>query len=199
MGLQEKKREFILSYLTTLTHQINLKTVQKLIDFGKNNNYTPPEILQELSQMDAAHEKILTATFELDFIYGTKLFNHDATQWLSPQGGTYLKKLQRQESANRQRELDLDRPAKADDIYDQYLRQMLGYRAKMANKTDQLTLQEFAIDLRHLLIASKKIEAGALSKFQPFLERNYASLAQPLTPVLAELAKRFMVNRDYEA
>lgn len=57
METDDKKREFILSYLETQPNQVNLKVVRQLIEFSKNNNYAAPDILYELMLMDQTHEK----------------------------------------------------------------------------------------------------------------------------------------------
>jgi hypothetical protein len=66
-------------------------------------------------------------------------------------------------------------------------------------ETDKVTLQEFTIDLRHLLTDNKKLEEGALNKFEPFMERNYRDLSTPMTPILVELARRFLFKMTYDA
>ena len=73
---QDRKREFILSYLQTQPNQVNLKTIRQLIEFGKNNHYSAPEILNELLKMDQKHEAILTVTIDVDFVDGVNLFNN---------------------------------------------------------------------------------------------------------------------------
>ncbi|UOD77890.1 hypothetical protein MTO92_09525 [Lentilactobacillus kefiri] len=90
MEFEDRMREFILSFLETQPNQVNLKTVQKLIDYGKNNNYRAPRILNELAKLDQKHEQVLTATFDIDFVDGVKLFDNHATKWLTPKGEAYL-------------------------------------------------------------------------------------------------------------
>ena len=79
MEFEDRMREFILSFLDTQPNHVDLKTVQKLIDYGKNNKYTAPMLLTQLNQMDDAHEKVLTVTFDVDFIDGVKLLLKELT------------------------------------------------------------------------------------------------------------------------
>lgn len=87
----------------------------------------------------------------------------------------------------------------ANTAYDGYLSQLIACKDKMQTEADKVTLQEFTIDLRHLLTDSKKLEEGALNKFQPFIERNWRELATPMTPILVELSRRFLFTMTYDA
>ncbi|MCH4165965.1 MAG: hypothetical protein LKF37_14435, partial [Lentilactobacillus diolivorans] len=80
-----------------------------------------------------------------------------------------------------------------------YLTQLIACKDKMQTEADKVTLQEFTIDLRHLLTDSKKLEEGALNKFQPFIERNWRDLSTPMTPILVELSRRFLFAMAYDA
>lgn len=199
METDDKKREFILSYLETQPNQVNLKVVRQLIEFSKNNNYAAPDILYELMLMDQTHEKILTATFDLDFVDGVKLFNNKADRWLTDRGQKYLQSLKLQESQSIHSNLDPGNAGDTNTAYDGYLTQLIACKDKMQTEADKVTLQEFTIDLRHLLTDSKKLEEGALNKFQPFIERNWRDLSTPMTPILVELSRRFLFAMAYDA
>lgn len=69
----------------------------------------------------------------------------------------------------------------------------------MQTESDQVTLQEFSLDLRHLLTDNKKLERGALNKFSPFVQRNWQELSTPMTPIFMELSRRFLFDKDYDA
>ncbi|GEP24647.1 hypothetical protein [Lentilactobacillus diolivorans] len=199
MKTDDKKREFILSYLETQLNQVNLKTVRQLIEFGKNNDYSAPDLLNELTIMDQKHERILTATFVLDFVDGVNLFNNKATSWLTAKGQKYLQSLKLKESQSIHSNFAPRKASGSETAYDGYLTQLIACKNKMQTEADKVTLQEFTIDLRHLLTDSKKLEEGALSKFQPFVERNYRDLSTPMTPILVELSRRFLFSRKYDA
>ncbi len=199
METDDKKREFILSYLETQVNQVNLKVVRQLIEFSKNNNYKAPDILSELTLMDQNHEKILTVTFDLDYVDGVKLFNNKADHWLTKHGQRYLQQLKLAETQALHVSLDTGNTASDDTTYDGYLTQLISCRDKMQTEADKVTLQEFTIDLRHLLTDSKKLEEGALNKFQPFIERNWRILSTPMTPILVELSRRFLFVTTYNA
>lgn len=199
MQTDNRKREFILSYLETQPHQINLKTVRQLIEFGKNNHFSAADILHELSLMDQKHEKILTATFELDYVDGVRLFNNKANHWLTEKGRQYLQELKLLESHAIHAKFNTENVNDANTAYDGYLSQLIACKDKMQTEADKVTLQEFTIDLRHLLTDSKKLEEGALNKFQPFIERNWRELATPMTPILVELSRRFLFTMTYDA
>ncbi|MCV3740591.1 hypothetical protein OF387_05040 [Lentilactobacillus hilgardii] len=199
METDDKKREFILSYLETQPNQVNLKVVRQLIEFSKNNNYAAPDILYELMLMDQTHEKILTATFDLDFVDGVKLFNNKADRWLTDRGQKYLQSLKLQENQSIHSNLDPGNAGDTNTAYDGYLTQLIACKDKMQTEADKVTLQEFTIDLRHLLTDSKKLEEGALNKFQPFIERNWRDLSTPMTPILVELSRRFLFAMAYDA
>lgn len=199
MQTDDKKREFILSYLETQLNQVNLKVVRQLIEFGKNNNYSAPDILSELVSMDQKHEKILTATFELDYVDGVKLFSNNASHWLTPDGRNYLRQLKLQESHAIHSNFIPGDAGSTNTAYDGYLSQLIACKDKMQTEADKVTLQEFTIDLRHLLTDSKKLEEGALNKFQPFVERNWRDLATPMNPILVELSRRFLFTMASEA
>lgn len=198
MQTDDKKREFILSYLETQFNQVNLKVVRQLIEFGKNNNYSAPDILSELVSMDQKHEKILTATFELDYVDGVKLFSNKASHWLTSDGRNYLRKLKLQESHAIHSNFNAGDAGNTNTAYDGYLSQLIACKGKMQTEADKVTLQEFTIDLRHLLTDSKKLEEGALNKFQPFIERNWRDLATPMNPILVELSRRFLFTMASE-
>lgn len=198
MSQNDKMREFILSYLETQPNQVSLQTVRKLIEYGKNNDYGAPDILTELLKMDDKHEGILAATFDVDFVDGVKLFNNKATRWLTPEGRKYLSDLKH--GKNTQSDMKLaDDDKKAAQKYDGYLQQLISAKGSMQTESDQVTLQEFSLDLRHLLTDNKKLERGALNKFNPFVERNWQELSTPMTPIFMELSRRFLFDKDYDA
>lgn len=199
LNSQNKKREFILSYLETQLNQVNLKTIRQLIEFGKSNDYSAPEILHELLKMDQKHEAILTVTLDVDFVDGVNLFNNNADRWLTPKGSKFLQALKVQESKSIHADLGQRTQHSSDTAYDGYLTQLIACKCKMQTETDKVTLQEFTIDLRHLLTDNKKLEEGALNKFEPFMERNYRDLSTPMTPILVELARRFLFKMTYDA
>ena len=198
MEFEDKMREFILSFLETQPNQVNLKTVQKLIDYGKNNHYTAPKILNELYKMDQKHEQVLTATLDVDYVDGVKLFSNHAEKWLTPKGSAYLDQLK-----HLQNKADtMDFPGKT-EIYentdfDGYLSQLTSDSKTLKSQSERLTLQEFALELRHLLTDTKKLDKGALNKFKPFVDRNWTSLSTPMTPILVELSRRFLIENSYD-
>lgn len=198
MSQNDKMREFILSYLETQPNQVNLQTIRKLIEYGKNNDYGAPNILIELLKMDDKHEGILAATFDVDFVDGVKLFTNKATRWLTPEGLKYLSDLKHGENAHSDIKL-ADDDKRTAQKYDGYLQQLISAKGNMQTESDQVTLQEFSLDLRHLLTDNKKLERGALNKFNPFVERNWQELSTPMTPIFMELSKRFLFDKDYDA
>ncbi len=190
MDNNQKMREFILSYLDTQVNEINLKTVHKLVNYGKNNEFNAPDILAELLKMDYMHEKLLNSYFEIDFIDGVNLFANHASEWLTESGKACLEELKK---AN-----DIDHlstiQATSDSEFEGYLSQLLNAKNKMLNERDKITLQEFIIELRHLLSENKVLEKNALSKFQPFISRNWQILSTPMMPILVELSRRFLFD-----
>lgn len=192
MNQNEKMREFILSCLETQPNQVNLQTIRKLIDYGKNNDYGATDILRELEKMDYKHEGILTATFDIDFVDGVKLFNNKADRWLTAKGVTYLQRLTHDEATGNGLKLPNDQDKITAKKYDGYLQQMICAKHEMQTEADQVTLQEFSLELRHLLTDNKELERGALSKFRPFIQRNWQELSTPMTPILIELSRRFL-------
>lgn len=179
-------REFILSFLDTQPNHVDLKTVQKLIDYGKNNKYTAPMLLTQLNQMDDAHEKVLTVTFDVDFIDGVKLFNNHATKWLTDKGKAETIDFPKDDTQTESTE------------FDGYLSQLMSVGKSMKSQSERLTLQEFALELRHLLTDTKKLDKGALNKFKPFVDRNWNELSTPMTPILVELSRRFLIENSYD-
>ena len=165
MSQTDKMREFILSYLETQPNQVNLATVRKLIGYGKNNDYSALNTLNELLVMDQKHEAILTAIFDVDFVD----------------------------------ELSTNNKNRAAQKYDGYLAKLISAKATMQTEADQVTLQEFSLDLRHLLTDNKKLERGALNKFSPFVQRNWQELSTPMTPIFMELSRRFLFDKNYDA
>ncbi|MCB5223199.1 hypothetical protein [Lactiplantibacillus pentosus] len=199
MSQTDKMREFILSYLETQPNQVNLATVRKLIGYGKNNDYSVPNILNELLVMDQKHEAILTAIFDVDFVDGVKLFNNQATRWLTPKGINYLQELKHGSASQPTIQLSTNNKNRAAQKYDGYLAQLISAKATMQTEADQVTLQEFSLDLRHLLTDNKKLECGALNKFSPFVQRNWQELSTPMTPIFMELSRRFLFDKNYDA
>ncbi|MCT2899917.1 hypothetical protein FCF16_11310 [Lentilactobacillus buchneri] len=191
-------REFILSFLDTQPNHVDLKTVQKLIDYGKNNKYTAPMLLTQLNQMDDAHEKILTVTFDVDFIDGVKLFNNHATKWLTDKGKAYIQELKRAQSKAETIDFPKDDTQTESTEFDGYLSQLMSVGKSMKSQSERLTLQEFALELRHLLTDTKKLDKGALNKFKPFVDRNWNELSTPMTPILVELSRRFLIENSYD-
>ncbi|AFS00947.1 hypothetical protein LBUCD034_1958 [Lentilactobacillus buchneri subsp. silagei CD034] len=191
-------REFILSFLDTQPNHVDLKTVQKLIDYGKNNKYTAPMLLTQLNQMDDAHEKILTVTFDVDFIDGVKLFNNHATKWLTDKGKAYIQELKRAQSKAETIDFPKDDTQTESTEFDGYLSQLMSVVKSMKSQSERLTLQEFALELRHLLTDTKKLDKGALNKFKPFVDRNWNELSTPMTPILVELSRRFLIENSYD-
>lgn len=191
-------REFILSFLDTQPNHVDLKTVQKLIDYGKNNKYTTPMLLTQLNQMDDAHEKVLTVTFDVDFIDGVKLFNNHATKWLTDKGKAYIQELKRAQSKAETIDFPKDDTQTESTEFDGYLSQLMSVGKSMKSQSERLTLQEFALELRHLLTDTKKLDKGALNKFKPFVDRNWNELSTPMTPILVELSRRFLIENSYD-
>lgn len=191
-------REFILSFLDTQPNHVDLKTVQKLIDYGKNNKYTAPMLLTQLNQMDDAHEKVLTVTFDVDFIDGVKLFNNHATKWLTDKGKAYIQELKRAQSKAETIDFPKDDTQTESTKFDGYLSQLMSVGKSMKSQSEHLTLQEFALELRHLLTDTKKLDKGALNKFKPFVDRNWNELSTPMTPILVELSRRFLIENSYD-
>lgn len=191
-------REFILSFLDTQPNHVDLKTVQKLIDYGKNNKYTAPILLTQLNQMDDAHEKVLTVTFDVDFIDGVKLFNNHATKWLTDKGKAYIQELKRAQSKAETIDFPKDDTQTESTEFDGYLSQLMSVGKSMKSQSERLTLQEFALELRHLLTDTKKLDKGALNKFKPFVDRNWNELSTPMTPILVELSRRFLIENSYD-
>ncbi len=191
-------REFILSFLDTQPNHVDLKTVQKLIDYGKNNKYTAPMLLTQLNQMDDAHEKVLTVTFDVDFIDGVKLFNNHATKWLTDKGKAYIQELKRAQSKAETIDFPKDDTQTESTEFDGYLSQLMSVGKSMKSQSERLTLQEFALELRHLLTDTKKLDKGALNKFKPFVDRNWNELSTPMTPILVELSRRFLIENSYD-
>lgn len=191
-------REFILSFLDTQPNHVDLKTVQKLIDYGKNNKYTAPMLLTQLNQMDDAHEKVLTVTFDVDFIDGVKLFNNHATKWLTDKGKAYIQELKRAQSKAETIDFPKDDTQTESTEFDGYLSQLMSVGKSMKSQSERLTLQEFALKLRHLLTDTKKLDKGALNKFKPFVDRNWNELSTPMTPILVELSRRFLIENSYD-
>ncbi|AEB74118.1 hypothetical protein KE627_03500 [Lentilactobacillus buchneri] len=191
-------REFILSFLDTQPNHVDLKTVQKLIDYGKNNKYTAPMLLTQLNQMDDAHEKVLTVTFDVDFIDGVKLFNNHATKWLTDKGKAYIQELKRAQNKAETIDFPKDDTQTESTEFDGYLSQLMSVGKSMKSQSERLTLQEFALELRHLLTDTKKLDKGALNKFKPFVDRNWNELSTPMTPILVELSRRFLIENSYD-
>lgn len=191
-------REFILSFLDTQPNHVDLKTVQKLIDYGKNNKYTAPMLLTQLNQMDDAHEKVLTVTFDVDFIDGVKLFNNHATKWLTDKGKAYIQELKRAQSKAETIDFPKDDTQTESTEFDGYLSQLMSVGKSMKSQSERLTLQEFALELRHLLTDTKKLDKGALNKFKPFVDRYWNELSTPMTPILVELSRRFLIENSYD-
>lgn len=198
MEFEDRMREFILSFLDTQPNHVDLKTVQKLIDYGKNNKYTAPMLLTQLNQMDDAHEKVLTVTFDVDFIDGVKLFNNHATKWLTDKGKAYIQELKRAQSKAETIDFPKDDTQTESTEFDGYLSQLMSVGKSMKSQSERLTLQEFALELRHLLTDTKKLDKGALNKFKPFVDRNWNELSAPMTPILAELSRRFLIENSYD-
>ncbi|BEJ52142.1 hypothetical protein [Lentilactobacillus buchneri] len=198
MEFEDRMREFILSFLDTQPNHVDLKTVQKLIDYGKNNKYTAPMLLTQLNQMDDAHEKILTVTFDVDFIDGVKLFNNHATKWLTDKGKAYIQELKRAQSKAETIDFPKDDTQTESTEFDGYLSQLMSVGKSMKSQSERLTLQEFALELRHLLTDTKKLDKGALNKFKPFVDRNWNELSTPMTPILVELSRRFLIENSYD-
>lgn len=198
MEFEDRMREFILSFLDTQPNHVDLKTVQKLIDYGKNNKYTAPMLLTQLNQMDDAHEKVLTVTFDVDFIDGVKLFNNHATKWLTDKGKAYIQELKRAQNKAETIDFPKDDTQTESTEFDGYLSQLMSVGKSMKSQSERLTLQEFALELRHLLTDTKKLDKGALNKFKPFVDRNWNELSAPMTPILAELSRRFLIENSYD-
>lgn len=198
MEFEDRMREFILSFLDTQPNHVDLKTVQKLIDYGKNNKYTAPMLLTQLNQMDDAHEKVLTVTFDVDFIDGVKLFNNHATKWLTDKGKAYIQELKRAQNKAETIDLPKDDTQTESTEFDGYLSQLMSVGKSMKSQSERLTLQEFALELRHLLTDTKKLDKGALNKFKPFVDRNWNELSTPMTPILVELSRRFLIENSYD-
>lgn len=198
MEFEDRMREFILSFLDTQPNHVDLKTVQKLIDYGKNNKYTAPMLLTQLNQMDDAHEKILTVTFDVDFIDGVKLFNNHATKWLTDKGKAYIQELKRAQNKAETIDFPKDDTQTESTEFDGYLSQLMSVGKSMKSQSERLTLQEFALELRHLLTDTKKLDKGALNKFKPFVDRNWNELSTPMTPILVELSRRFLIENSYD-
>lgn len=198
MEFEDRMREFILSFLETQPNQVNLKTVQKLIDYGKNNNYRAPQILNELAKMDQKHEQVLTATFDIDFVDGVKLFDNHADNWLTDKGTAYLKELKHQQSNSDTVDFPKEEAQLETTQFDGYLTQLTAIRSTLKSQSEKVTLQEFALELRHLLTDTKKLDKGALNKFKPFVDRNWNELSTPMTPILVELSRRFLIENSYD-
>lgn len=198
MEFEDRMREFILSFLETQPNQVNLKTVQKLIDYGKNNNYRAPRILNELAKLDQKHEQVLTATFDIDFVDGVKLFDNHATKWLTPKGEAYLQELKQQQSKNDAINFPHEEAVSEATQFDGYLSQLTSISGSLKSQSEKVTLQEFALELRHLLADTKKLDKGALNKFKPFVDRNWNQLSMPMTPILVELSRRFLIENSYD-
>lgn len=198
MEFEDRMREFILSFLDTQPNHVDLKTVQKLIDYGKNNKYTAPMLLTQLNQMDDAHEKVLTVTFDVDFIDGVKLFNNHATKWLTDKGKAYIQELKRAQNKAETIDFPKDDTQTESTEFDGYLSQLMSVGKSMKSQSERLTLQEFALELRHLLTDTKKLDKGALNKFKPFVDRNWNELSNPMTPILVELSRRFLIENSYD-
>ncbi|GEP14552.1 hypothetical protein [Lentilactobacillus buchneri] len=198
MEFEDRMREFILSFLDTQPNHVDLKTVQKLIDYGKNNKYTAPMLLTQLNQMDDAHEKVLTVTFDVDFIDGVKLFNNHATKWLTDKGKAYIQELKRAQNKAETIDFPKDDTQTESTEFDGYLSQLMSVGKSMKSQSERLTLQEFALELRHLLTDTKKLDKGALNKFKPFVDRNWNELSTPMTPILVELSRRFLIENSYD-
>ncbi|WCJ52382.1 hypothetical protein OKF32_03345 [Lentilactobacillus buchneri] len=198
MEFEDRMREFILSLLDTQPNHVDLKTVQKLIDYGKNNKYTAPMLLTQLNQMDDAHEKVLTVTFDVDFIDGVKLFNNHATKWLTDKGKAYIQELKRAQNKAETIDFPKDDTQTESTEFDGYLSQLMSVGKSMKSQSERLTLQEFALELRHLLTDTKKLDKGALNKFKPFVDRNWNELSTPMTPILVELSRRFLIENSYD-
>ncbi|WP_283679294.1 hypothetical protein [Lentilactobacillus sp. Marseille-Q4993] len=192
MDESEKMREFILSYLDTQVNNVNLKTVRQLIDFGKNNQFSAPSILKELLVMDKKHEGILSATFEIDYVDGVNLFNNSASHWLTDTGKEYFQKLKERSTQSAENSFMESEPDSFENEYDGYLNQLLSAKTKMQSEKDKITLQEFTLELRHLLTDNKQLTQNSLEKFQPFINRNWKELSTPMMPILVELSKRFL-------
>lgn len=198
MEFEDRMREFVLSFLETQSDQVNLKTVQTLIDYGKNNNYRAPKILNELAKMDQKHEEVLTATFDVDFVDGVKLFDNHASKWLTKKGSNYLQELKHEQSKNDTIDFPQEDALSDATQFDGYLAQLTSIRSSLKSQSDKVTLQEFALELRHLLADTKKLDKGALNKFKPFVDRNWNELSTPMTPILVELSRRFLIENSYD-
>ncbi|MCD2257294.1 hypothetical protein ACNAN0_01615 [Agrilactobacillus fermenti] len=199
MNPSEKKREFLLSFLDTQANQVNLKTIRRLIEFGKNNYYTVPEILTELVSMDQKHEKILTITLIVDYIGGAKLFNNDATHWLTASGKAYLQRLKAEEAHQHQQSLPEQFVSAVNydaHIYEQLLTQLMQFKNDLPTEKDRVLLQELALDLRHLLTGSKTLERGSLSKFKHFINLNWDKFSPYLEPILLEFARVLLFEEN---
>lgn len=198
MEFEDRMREFILSFLETQPNHVNLKTVQTLIDYGKNNYYRAPKILNELAKMDQKHEQVLTTTFDVDFVDGVKLFDNHATKWLTEKGSAYLQELKHQQSTADKIDLPHEDAVSEATQFDGYLSQLTSVKNSLKSQSEKVTLQEFALELRHLLADTKKLDKGVLNKFKPFVDRNWNELSTPMTPILVELSRRFLIEKSYD-
>lgn len=148
--------------------------------------------------MDDAHEKVLTVTFDVDFIDGVKLFNNHATKWLTDKGKAYIQELKRAQNKAETIDFPKDDTQTESTEFDGYLSQLMSVGKSMKSQSERLTLQEFALELRHLLTDTKKLDKGALNKFKPFVDRNWNELSTPMTPILVELSRRFLIENSYD-
>ncbi|UOD77891.1 hypothetical protein MTO92_09530 [Lentilactobacillus kefiri] len=82
--------------------------------------------------------------------------------------------------------------------FDGYLSQLTSISGSLKSHSEKVTLQEFALELRHLLADTKKLDKGALNKFKPFVDRNWNQLSMPMTPILVELSRRFLIENSYD-
>ncbi|MEN2307884.1 MULTISPECIES: hypothetical protein [Lentilactobacillus] len=211
MRPSDKRRLFILQYLSERNHDSHKSVLINLFSEGQKLGYASEKLEESFESMDNHHDYLLN--IEMMSVIGMPnpiervvLLGHS---WLTQDGEDYLYELQNPEEGGSTLQMSTfnienlnnngqaafgDHASLSDnhstnvDI-DNSIHQLIELKSELPNSVDPQRLDELAKLLKQMIAGQVKPEPGALKKFGNFLDKTWKIISPVAAPLIVEAFK----------
>lgn len=207
MRPSDKRKKFILDYLTKAQSEVNLASLKDLIDKARQAGFTENQIFEEVDNMGSNNDGLLTSEIVHGFGGGGTLVAHK-DYWITDKGEDYLYNLEHPEEGgffnvstfnienqnNNGPTIFGDHASLSDDHsstvdIDNSIHQLIKLKPELPDSVDPHQLDELAVLLKQMIAGQVKPEPGALKKFGNFLDKTWKVISPVAAPLIVAAFK----------
>lgn len=208
MKPSDKLRKFILEFLKKDESRPDTPMVDKLINEGMRKGYSSDQIIDELTDMDNHHEKLLTVQIA-PVLGGNPILAVSEPHWITSKGHDYLFYLENPDEANNiKSEFNFNGPVNniGQSAYgngsvfngdnqvniSNSLDNLESLKTQFDNAEDQFQFAELVQELRKIAERDGNMDKGKLGKFRGFVKKTSSVIGSALSIVLAQLSLQYL-------